>query len=88
MDPNLVDEEISTSEGHKLKFKDMQHVSLKHPPTKFPFRRLLAFHMKCSLLAAVNRGWITVEQRDMYNDYLYLSESASEPDVDFTDEEE
>jgi hypothetical protein len=62
-------------------FADIDGGQLSHPNGKYPFRRLLSFHARCSYKFAKEKGWITAEIEAQFKPYHDLSDTASVPDI-------
>lgn len=89
LDPSLLQELVSPSPT--VTFGSIDGRSICHPLDKFPFRRILDFHAKCSFRVAAANGWIT--QTDTLESFFDMSVGASIPDLDvyqdlFEDEDE
>ena len=79
LDPSLRDKVIT----HSLKtFGDIHNTKLHHPADRFPFRRILSFHARCSYKFAREKGWITREEEERFEPYHNFSDSASIPEID------
>jgi len=84
LNPILKDAEKPTivAPSNALTFLEVDGLPLlvKNPP----FRRLLAFHAKCAIHDAYERGWISNIDKQSYQTLLDLSEDAHGfPDDDF-----
>lgn len=79
LNPNIFTMEIANSGGKT--FASIHDQPMQHPKNKFPFRRLLSFHARCSLLAAKEKGWISELQFNAYEPYHSFSDTASVPDI-------
>ncbi len=78
LNPGLMDQVIS---GTTKLFRHIDGAILQHPKDRFPFRRILSFHAKCSFKLALNKGWITPEEFQNFQDYFNISETASNPKI-------
>ena len=78
LNPDLANEPIPDT-NPVLKYGDLE--KLHHPKDYYPFRRLLSWHAKCSFKFACSKTWITEAERDLFEPYHALSETASVPDI-------
>lgn len=63
-------------------FGDIDGRKLNHPKNCIPFRRLLSFHARCAFKFAREKGWISVEQENLFMPFHDLSDTASVRAVD------
>jgi hypothetical protein len=82
LDPNLLPKVIEVSLA-KFTFAEIDGFILQHPPKKFPYRRLLGFHAKCSYKNALKNNWISDEDAQGFVEFCNISETASAPDISF-----
>ena len=78
LDPSVRNLAIRKS-TKSLTFGQIDGVELQHPSQKFPFRRLLGFHARCSYANAREKGWISADS--VFDEYFDISETASAPDT-------
>ena len=60
-------------------FADIHGKPLLTPESRYPFRRLLAFHARASFNRALRAKWITDDEFKQFHDFLRLSEGAVDP---------
>ena len=76
LDPSIMGNTIT---GTLETFAMINMTQLSMPNNKFPYRRLLSFHARCSYKRARDMGWI--EASEVVDEYFHLSETASNPDT-------
>jgi len=76
LDPGIMGNTIT---GTSKTFADIHMTKLHMPNNKFPYRRLLSFHARCSYKRAMDMQWI--QTSDVFDEYFHLSETASNPDT-------
>jgi len=79
LNPDIMDNVITHS---RKTFRDIHNTKLCHPKKCFPFRRLLSFHARCAYKVAREKGWITVEEENLFEPYHNLSDTASVPSIE------
>jgi hypothetical protein len=65
--------------GDPRKFRDIDNVELMHPPSNFPFRRILDYHAKLSYHKAINKGWLP--SGSTFENFFDMSIGGSIPDL-------
>ena len=78
LDPTIRDSVIRNS-NPPLTFGNVDGFELQHPSGRFPYRRLLGFHARCSYKNAKEKGWIPADS--VFDEYFNISETASAPDT-------
>ena len=78
LDPTIRNSIIKMSHDSRT-FQQIDGVELQHPHQKFPYRRLLGFHARCSYAKAREKGWISADS--VFDEYFDISETASAPDT-------
>jgi hypothetical protein len=81
LNPALLGRNIEFS-NPPITFAGIDGKQLLHPNGKYPFRRLLSFHARCSYKFAKEKGWITAEIEALFEPYHDLSDTASVPDIE------
>jgi hypothetical protein len=76
--PDIMDVKITNS---KKTFRHINDTYLGHPKRKYPYRRLLSFHARCSFRLAREKSWISAQEEESFTPYHDLSDTASVSDI-------
>ena len=84
LDPSLLDAFV-VSESNGKTFRRIDGATLQFPENRYPYRRILDFHAKCSYRIAISRRWL--QANETFSDFFDLSIDASIPDIHLFHEE-